>query len=63
MRLQSDVDMKVLVQQIEDVATNSVDGSPVDRENAEGVWNLLGRIRDGLEEHGTVTLTAGPVRR
>ena len=52
------VDLSLLAAQIEDLAANGVDGKPIDPENARGLWNLLGFIRDSLESTGSVHLTS-----
>ena len=48
------VDLRLLGAQIEDLASNGIDGRPMDPRNARGLWNLLGFIRDSLETTGSV---------
>ena len=52
------VDLSLLAAQIEDLASNGIDGKPMDPEHARGLWSLLGFIRDSLETTGSVHLTS-----
>ena len=52
------IDLRLLGVQIEDLASRGIDGMPMDPQNARGLWNLLGFIRDSLETTGSVHLTS-----